>query len=387
METDFYSILKAVSMVATGLFGGLGILTNYKDKEGRVTKWGKVAITGICFSATISLVLYTLEVGKAKKANEEIKKQNKETKAKLDAALVETNRVMSLQRISLDKSQTLEQELRSTTHSLSQINVASREISRKQESVLKEQRKVLTAESRLRLWQIRGFYPLSPLTIHYSVVLPMDRPELAAYNKRILASISAQYKKRANIRNPHDQYPEDVIGEFMEMPGPYVPSLDTAIPLKGDDLPRYREEGWDNSALTRADIWFDFNDSKSTALLQILTYPNLDSSGDCKLSLSVNFYRRQFVQDIDCNNIKPRGDNLAFSSLDLIGKRMTWGAGIQEGSDWKLGYVSFSFQNQLESSEKINMQNQSGNKGILLTAKNLNLERILDAAKLPYPPP
>src|SRR3954452_7118835 len=115
---DFYAILKAVSTVATGLFGVLGVLTNYKDKDGKVTKWGKVAITGICFSATISLVLYGLESVKATKGAVEAKKQYDETKKKLDTALEDSNRLMSLQRTSLDKSQALEERLKSTADSL-----------------------------------------------------------------------------------------------------------------------------------------------------------------------------------------------------------------------------------------------------------------------------
>src|SRR4051812_25439800 len=104
---DPYPILKAVSMVATGVFGVIGILTNYKDKDGKVTKWGRVAITGILLSASISLVLYALESAKATEGAKEAAKQYQETKGKLEASLYTSRRLLDLQRSSLQKSKEL----------------------------------------------------------------------------------------------------------------------------------------------------------------------------------------------------------------------------------------------------------------------------------------
>jgi len=54
---DVYPLLKAVSMLASGVFGLIGVLTNSRDKDGRMTKWGKIIIVGILLSVTLSLAL------------------------------------------------------------------------------------------------------------------------------------------------------------------------------------------------------------------------------------------------------------------------------------------------------------------------------------------
>lgn len=44
---DFISIWKTSSIVLTGAFGVLGLLTEFKDKNRKITKWGRVSLLGI----------------------------------------------------------------------------------------------------------------------------------------------------------------------------------------------------------------------------------------------------------------------------------------------------------------------------------------------------
>jgi len=54
---DFWDLWKAIAVALTGVFGVLGLLTNYKDKEtGRITVWGKVNLVGIVLSATMGVL-------------------------------------------------------------------------------------------------------------------------------------------------------------------------------------------------------------------------------------------------------------------------------------------------------------------------------------------
>jgi hypothetical protein len=49
---SFIQAWKAVSIVLTGLFGILGLLTNFKDKQtGKITNWGWVSLAGIVVSS------------------------------------------------------------------------------------------------------------------------------------------------------------------------------------------------------------------------------------------------------------------------------------------------------------------------------------------------
>jgi hypothetical protein len=51
---DFVSVWKASSIVLTGAFGVLGLLTEFKDKESRkITHWGYVSLAGILVSTIL----------------------------------------------------------------------------------------------------------------------------------------------------------------------------------------------------------------------------------------------------------------------------------------------------------------------------------------------
>jgi hypothetical protein len=53
---DFWDLWKAIAIALTGLFGIMGLLTSYKDKEtGRITGWGKINLAGILLSATMGV--------------------------------------------------------------------------------------------------------------------------------------------------------------------------------------------------------------------------------------------------------------------------------------------------------------------------------------------
>lgn len=48
------TLLKLVSTTLAGAFGVLALLVDYKDKSGKVSKWGKIALRGVIVSAIVS---------------------------------------------------------------------------------------------------------------------------------------------------------------------------------------------------------------------------------------------------------------------------------------------------------------------------------------------
>jgi len=59
---DFWDLWKAISIGLTGVFGILGLLTSYKDKDtGRITVWGKFNLAGIVLSATMGVLSQLVE--------------------------------------------------------------------------------------------------------------------------------------------------------------------------------------------------------------------------------------------------------------------------------------------------------------------------------------
>lgn len=104
---DLYSVLKITSMLATGAFGALALLTKYKDDNGKMTKWGKVALGGILISSSISLGLYLLETSRAKAAAEKAKAEAEATTKTLREIQTNAQVTADQQKKSLDETNIL----------------------------------------------------------------------------------------------------------------------------------------------------------------------------------------------------------------------------------------------------------------------------------------
>jgi hypothetical protein len=109
-----YSLLKITSMIATGVFGALGLLTKYKDDQGKITKWGKVALGGILISSGISLGLYILETSNAKASAIKAQAEAKATEQKLETILVNAQTTAEQQKRSLHETNILKVGLEKT---------------------------------------------------------------------------------------------------------------------------------------------------------------------------------------------------------------------------------------------------------------------------------
>ena len=62
MITVGLAVLKFAAILLAGLFGGLGLLVNYKDSTGRISKWGRVALVGIVISTLVAASTNGLEI-------------------------------------------------------------------------------------------------------------------------------------------------------------------------------------------------------------------------------------------------------------------------------------------------------------------------------------
>ncbi|RLD36531.1 MAG: hypothetical protein DRJ10_01930 [Bacteroidetes bacterium] len=58
MEINYLEIAALLTLVLTGFFSIYGLLNEYKDKDGKLTKHGKVAIYGLVISLTLSIVSF-----------------------------------------------------------------------------------------------------------------------------------------------------------------------------------------------------------------------------------------------------------------------------------------------------------------------------------------
>jgi len=66
---DVVSIWKAVSIALTGAFGILGLLTDFRDEDtDRLTRWGKVSLTGILLSTVLGVAFQLKESSDAQES-------------------------------------------------------------------------------------------------------------------------------------------------------------------------------------------------------------------------------------------------------------------------------------------------------------------------------
>ena len=382
---DFYFTLKTVSTLAAGGFGALSVLTSYKDKDGKLTRWGKLAIAGFFISGGLSLALYGMDAAKAQVANEESSNRYEATRAKLDAELVETQRVQGLERTSLERSQALEEKLKTTAKSLGAINATGQAIAKKQASLYRAQ-----------LLEVRGLYPIAPLGVSYTVTFSSDGgPSLAEYVRRIRAATKRNHREDRAL-TVDDCYtwvtdcPETITEDTLISPS-------GKIYISKDDATDYDQFfAISDSDKPKEDDYVVFSDFKPILNVKFsggpageLVVESLDmhERPDCSYSLSVNFVRHQFKETVYCSDLHLRGSNGYASSFDLIGKTMKWSF-YEPARDGHLNTIGFKFPSQLSDPFKIDVSGVSGSTGLSLTDKMLNLTETLKAARLErFPPP
>jgi hypothetical protein len=199
-ELDFlYNSLKVVSMIATGAFGALGLLTKYRDDRGKITKWGKIALGGILVSSGISLGLYILETSRAKAAAIRAQAEAKATSQKLETILFNAQLSAEQQKTSLAETNILKSGLEKTLDRSDHIAKQMEESLAAQQSVLIGNKRILggvtnTVQKQSQLLNLntstlnevsRGLYPIKNVTISYAIQVPMDHLQVKSYVTRV----------------------------------------------------------------------------------------------------------------------------------------------------------------------------------------------------------
>src|SRR5262249_55163179 len=62
----FLLVLKVSSLAITGLLGVIALLNDFKDKEGNLTKWGKVSLLGLVLSGAVGIGTELIDSAKQK---------------------------------------------------------------------------------------------------------------------------------------------------------------------------------------------------------------------------------------------------------------------------------------------------------------------------------
>jgi hypothetical protein len=305
---DFYSILKTALMMATGIFGIIGVLTKYKDEKGNVNRWGKIAMAGIVLSAIISLALFELESIKATEGAKEEKTKFQETRSKLDATLYTSHRLMDLQRASLQKSQELERNLQATANSMKGLDTANRQMSDRQSALL-------TAQTKLGLWQLRGYFRIEPLNIYFEREYSMDDPALVSYVERVRAGL-VEEGEEVNMAKSHlpylltdDEWPEH---QYMK-------------PTLAGEPEAYKKLLIDRTAFVFSGPGKNIEFICSTSSLKHAFNGIVERETPREeILLWGDFANRTIKQGVSCENPGRAGDFVSLSAIDLVGRTLRW---------------------------------------------------------------
>ena len=93
---DFVSIWKAVSILVTGFFGGLALLTDFKDKtSNRITTWGYVSLIGIVCSTAFGVAAQLKERNDQAKEHQATLEQTLTLVKNTQDSIVNIKRVLS----------------------------------------------------------------------------------------------------------------------------------------------------------------------------------------------------------------------------------------------------------------------------------------------------
>jgi len=189
---SLYSILKIASMIATGLFGALALLTKYKNEDGRITKWGKIALSGIIISVAISLGLYTLETARAKAAAIKAEADAKAQSLKLETILVNAETTAEQQKKSLDETNLVKQDL---TKALEKSDYIAGDLQNSLALQKEEGEKAVVRNDQMLAQVERTIHPLFPLEIKLVYLAPLSDGVTMPFRQRLQAQLEAAKRK------------------------------------------------------------------------------------------------------------------------------------------------------------------------------------------------
>jgi hypothetical protein len=363
--------VKVLSMISAALFGAIGLLANYKDSTGRITKWGKIALSGIILSAVLSLTLFSLETASARRAAEKARADAEESARVLSTILENARLTVSQQRDNLEKTESLSADMSRTLGHLraneqrtaelasgmsaslkqQQQNLAQgRETATQVGIALNAQRALLAAQGRVHRQVMRPYYPLEPVTFVYSLEYPMDQPALQGYADRVRDDI---YRYLVEAREGRGVTSPDLRGEE----GLFI------LTNREDWKPRTSaDERGASAALLQDETRFSFNELEGADTSDIrfscipphladafVTLPQKGPTSQ-QVELAADFQRRVFIKEVRCvNPIRTGRDVPAMSALDLVDRELTWAPFSSPHPRWTLQKIALRFANEYEN--------------------------------------
>ena len=88
------AITKFFGITLAGAFGVIALLVEYKDQQGKVTKWGRIALSGVIVSMLLSMLAHGLELSKQSRASHVAQRKTLEAVERNQNVLNQISRVL-----------------------------------------------------------------------------------------------------------------------------------------------------------------------------------------------------------------------------------------------------------------------------------------------------
>lgn len=186
---------------------------------------------------------------------------------------------------------------------------------------------------------LRSSYPLEPLELSFTIEYPMDQPRLKPYAERLRADIVSYLRQAREGRGPTSDSLSDedvlfVVSNQVQWKPTMVDSERVAMQLLEDNTSfTFRKGGADLRFLSTSQVIAD-------AIVTMKRYGQISQ----RIELSADFARRMFLKTVVCRNpVRTGSDVVSVSSLDLIGRNLTWDQGVVSDLEWKLTAFALRF--------------------------------------------
>ena len=191
--------------------------------------------------------------------------------------------------------------------------VRSEQITKTLDASLRYQTTIRSSQKQLQRDVIRAYYPLEPITIRYDIEYPLDLPQFSNYLKRVWHKLAGSNNKV-----------ESETGELW-----LTNTKDPPEPPGGEGEEQARK------ILMTDHTWFEFGTTTASPIATDLMFDCAEkqifdaapSKGARRLhiDLKIDLQKHRLVKMVTCENPFRIGDDRStFSSLELIGRELSW---------------------------------------------------------------
>jgi len=189
---------------------------------------------------------------------------------------------------------------------------------------------------------LRGNYPLEPLELEFTIEYSMDQPQIRGYAERLRGDIVSYLRKaRENRRQTSESLTDEKVLFVVSNQPEWQPRMTDTERLARQLLEDNTEFHFRKHGASRDNDLRLLSTSRGIADAIVTMKHHGEISQ--KIKLCADFSRRVFVKSVLCRSpVRTGSDVTSVSSLDLVGRELTWAQAVSSELSWVL--VSFAMR-------------------------------------------